>query len=65
MAEKKSITEAREYAAQQSRLYPGLTFWVMDKLRKHAVVVGQDWIYRERVLEGWRCICKYRDGKTA
>lgn len=63
MVEKKSLVLAMEEAQQLSIKHPGVTYWVMDKPRKRAIVTGSDWIYRDRVLEGWHCYCKSRDGR--
>ena len=49
MVEKKSLVLAMEEAQQLSIKHPGVTYWVMDKPRKRAIVTGSDWIYRERV----------------
>lgn len=64
MAEKKSLALAMEEARQLSIEHPGVLYRVMDKPRKRAVVSGSEWVYRERVLQGWHCYCKFRDGKT-
>lgn len=63
MVEKKSLVLAMEEAQQMSIKHPGVLYYVMDKPRKRAVVSGSEWIYRERVLEGWHCYCKFRDGR--
>lgn len=63
MVEKKSLVLAMEEAQQLSIKHPGITYKVMDKPRKRAVVTGSDWIYRERVLEGWHCYCEFKDGR--
>ena len=63
MAQKKSLLEAVERARELSTAHPQTTYYVMDKPRKQAVVSGSEWIYRERILEGWHCYCKFRDGR--
>ena len=63
MVEKKSLVLAMEVAQQLSIKHPGVLYYVMDKPRKRAVVSGSKLIYRERVLEGWHCYCKFRDGR--
>ena len=63
MAEKKSLTVAKKEAQNMSLRNPGIVYYVMDKPRKRAIVTGSDWIYRDRVLEGWHCYCKSRDGR--
>lgn len=63
MAEKKSLALAMEEARQLSIEHPGVLYRVMDKPRERAIVTGSDWIYRERILEGWHCLFQVRDGK--
>ncbi len=63
MVEKKSLARAMEEAQQLSIKHPGVMYWVMDKPRKRAIVTGSDWIYRERVLEGWHTYVKFLNGK--
>lgn len=60
---KKSIEEAKARAKQISLDYPDITVRVMDKPRQRAVVVGVDFMARERVLEGWRTVTTYKNGK--
>ena len=63
MAQKKSLLEAVERARELSTAHPQTTYYVMDRPRKRAEVHAVEWIYRELVLEGWHCYCKFRDGK--
>lgn len=60
---KKSIIEAQKRALQISEEHPDLTVRVLDKSRKHAVVNTSDWVYRERVLEGWHTVATFKGGK--
>ncbi len=59
---KKSVEEALERAEALSREHPAQTFWVMDKPCHHAVVVGADFVHRERVLEHWDTVAVVRGG---
>jgi len=63
MIEKKSLAKARTQAQEISARNPGVTVWVMDKPNRKAVVVIFEWVYRERVLDGWTCYCKFLNGK--
>lgn len=63
MIEKKSLVLAMEEAQQLSIHHPGVVFRVMDKPRKRAVVNSSEFVYRERILDGWTCYCKFRDGR--
>lgn len=60
---KKSLEEAKIQAYRHSMLHPGTTVRVMDKPRKHAIVCASEWVYRERVLDGWHTVLTYRNGK--
>ena len=54
---------AKEEARKLSVEHPGILYRVIDKPRKRACVTGSEWIYRERVLEGWHTCCEFRDGR--
>ena len=43
--------------------HPHNTVRVLDKSRKHAVVCASEWVYRERILDGWHVVTTYRAGK--
>lgn len=60
---KKSIEEAKARAKRISLDYPAITVHVMDKSRQRAVVVGVDFVVRERILEGWHTVTTYKNGK--
>ena len=61
---KKSLTEAENRARQHSVEHPSITVRVMDKYRKHAVVCASEWVYNERILDGWHTVVTYRNGKV-
>lgn len=63
MLEKKSLVLAMEKAQQMSIKHPSVSFRVMDKPRKRSVVTSSEWVYRERVLEGWYTYCLFLDGR--
>lgn len=60
---KKSIAEAMQRAQQQSAEHPHNTVRVMDKPRKHAVVTASEWVYKERILDGYVTVAVFKDGK--
>lgn len=60
---KKSIESAMEQAKRHSENFPAIRVWVMDKPRKHAVMCASDWVYRERLLEGWVCLAEFKNGQ--
>lgn len=60
---KKSIVEMRKRAEEASQKYPDLVVYVMDKPGKQAVICANDWVYRERILDGWNDVAKYKNGK--
>ena len=61
---KKSLASKMEEAQRLSVEHPGVTFYVMDKPRKRAVVSGSEWVYKERVMERWYCYCKFKNGRA-
>lgn len=60
---KKSIEEAMIRAKQHSAQYPDRTVRVLDKLHKHAVVCASEWVYNERILDGWYTVVSYKAGR--
>ena len=60
---KKSIAEAMQRAQQQSAEHPGVIVRVMDKPRKHAIVTASEWVYKERILDGYVTVAVFKDGK--
>lgn len=63
MSVKKSLEEAKGQAQQHSKEHPGITVRVMDKLHKRSVVCASEWVYKERVFDGWHTVVSYRAGK--
>ena len=63
MIETKSTLLAMEEAQTLSIEHPGHRYRVMLKPRRKAVVTGSDWVYRERILDGWRCYTSFLDGR--
>ena len=60
---KKSLELALVKAQEHSKKFPDILVRVMDKKGKRAVVTASDWIYRERVLEGYYTKAEYRNGE--
>ena len=61
--EKKSLEEAKHIAHKVSKEYPEMIIVVMDKKGKKATYTASEWIYRERILDGWHVVTKYKNGK--
>lgn len=61
--EKKSLEEDKHIAQKVSREYPEMIIVVMDKKGKKATYTASEWIYRERILDGWHVVTKYKNGK--
>lgn len=61
--EKKSLEEAKHIAQKVSREYPEMIIIVMDKKGKKATYTASERIYRERILDGWHVVIKYKNGK--
>lgn len=61
--EKKSLEEAKHIAQKVSREYPEMIIIAMDKKGKKATYTASEWIYRERILDGWHVVTKYKNGK--
>lgn len=62
---KKSLKEATARAQRLSAEHPNNTVRVMDKPRNRAVVCASEWIYKERVLDGYVTVAVFKDGKDA
>lgn len=60
---KASVDEALERARKHSLEHPGVTVWVMDKKRQHAVISASEWVHKERILDGWREVAAFRNGE--
>ena len=62
MVESKSLVMKME-EAQMLSLQTGEKVRVMTKLRKKPVVCISEFVYRERVLDGWSTYCWFVAGK--
>lgn len=60
---KQSVKNAIQEAIQVSRLHPNVKYRIMDKMGQRAVVTGSDWVYRERIIEGWHVVGTYLNGQ--
>ncbi|MGN0398843.1 MAG: hypothetical protein ACI4EO_01830 [Blautia sp.] len=60
---KKSLEEAMNRAKQMSVEHPDIAYAVMDKKRKRAVVTSCGFVLKERILEGWTMVAKFKNGK--
>jgi spore maturation protein CgeB len=60
---KKSLQDAKARALEASKECPEVEMRVMDKKGCKAVYTASDWIYRERVLEGYNTVVSYKGGK--
>ena len=40
-------------AEQMSLQYPDVLYRVMDKTGQRAIVTGNPWVYRERIIDGY------------
>ena len=63
MKVKKSLEMARAEALKLSQEHPTILYRVMDKKGQMAVCTGSEWIYRERVREGWHTAAAYKGGE--
>lgn len=63
MKVKKSFEIAKEEALRLSEAFPTITYRVMDKKGQMAVCTGSDWVYREKVRDGWHTVADYQGGK--
>lgn len=59
---KKSLENAKKEALELSSMFPHL-YRVMDKKGEKSICTGLEWVYRERIMEGWRLVAMYRDGQ--
>ena len=62
MIESKTLVLTMEEAQMHSLKPPDVRVRVMTKKRRKPVICCSDWVYRERVLEGWETYCSYLDG---
>lgn len=59
---KKSLQEAKNRALQASKEYPEEILKVLDKKGCKATYTASNWIYRERILEGYHTVVTYKGG---
>ena len=62
MKVKKSLEMAKAEALKLSEEHPTILYRVMDKKGQMAVCTGSDWVYRERVRDGWFTVAAYQNG---
>lgn len=60
---KKSLSEAHNRAREISVENFGITVRVMDKKGCKAVITSSEWVYKERILEGWHTVTAYKNGE--
>lgn len=60
---KASVKRAIEEARELSEVHPTVKYTVMDKKGKRAVVTGSAWVYKERILEGYKVVVKFFGGE--
>lgn len=60
---KKSIAEAMQRAQQISVDHEGLVVRVLNKKRKRAVVNTSEWVYVERIRDGYMTVAVFINGK--
>ena len=60
---KKSLVEAHMRAKSLSFSNFGITVRVMDKRGCKAVITSSEWVYKERILEGWHTVTAYKNGE--
>lgn len=60
--EKKSITEAKAEAIRLSKKNPDSIYYVMDKKREHACCHRFEWVVRQKILDGWHIVTRYKNG---
>lgn len=48
-----SVKEKMKEAEQMSLQYPDVLYRVMDKTGQRAIVTGNPWVYRERIIDGY------------
>lgn len=60
---KKSLEDAKKKAIEISKKHPNVACSVMDKKWEKAVVCCSGWVYKERILDGWKEIGRYVNGE--
>lgn len=62
MKTKKSLQEALTRAAEYSKGEPN-PVRVMDKKYQRSRMCASNWVYNQLILEGWKTVCTFIDGK--
>ena len=60
---KKSLERAKAEAKAFSKDHLGAIIKVMDKRGRKAIYTGSPWVYRERILCGYRTVASYVGGE--
>lgn len=63
MKEKQSLQDALKRAQAMSEKAPKIIYYVMDKKRKTAAVHSSEWCVKEKILEGWDVVCRFKNGQ--
>lgn len=58
-----SVKEKMKEAEQMSLNHPEILYRVMDKTGQRAVVTGEEWVYRERIIDGYFTVATFKNGK--
>lgn len=58
-----SVEEKMKEAEQMSLQYPDVLYRVMDKTGQRAIVTGNPWVYRERIIDGYFTVATFKGGK--
>ena len=60
---KKSLEESKRIAQKVRKDYPDVIMIVMDKKGHKATYTASEWVYNERILDGWHTVVKYKNGE--
>ncbi|MCX4355884.1 MAG: hypothetical protein OSJ43_06620 [Oscillospiraceae bacterium] len=63
MKMKESLQAALQKAQSMSAENPELVYYVMDKKRKTAAVHSLYWAVKEKILEGWSVVFRFKNGE--
>lgn len=58
-----SVKEKMKEAEQMSLNNPEILYRVMDKTGQRAVVTSDEWVFRERIIDGYFTVAKFKNGK--
>lgn len=58
-----SVKEKMKEAEQMSLNHSEILYRVMDKTGQRAVVTGEEWVYRERIIDGYFTVATFKNGK--